>query len=298
MNEKDVVKIQAHGQSLGILPGVGGTIDHWRDGHIDLLRPADAEAIEHRLPRQTGCYPLIPFSGRVRDGRFSFQGEAIQLPINFPTGPHAIHGSAWMKVWSVMEHGADRILLTLDHPSGPNWPWAYEAWQDFRLGPDGLTVEIGVRNADARPFPAGLGLHPYFPRRDDTRMTAKLGGVWLYDEVLIPTHHVAVGPEWDFTAGRLVDPARVDHTFTDIGGSIQIDWPHLKRGVRIEPEPVFDKFVIFIPEGRDYFCVEPVTIMPDAFERPAADRPGTRVLAPGDSLSGKVLFRILKGDEE
>ncbi len=295
MMKDALVTLEAYGQSLGVLPGVGGTIGHWRDGSIDLLRPADEEAVAQCAPRQTGCYPLIPFSGRVRDGRFRFQGREIQLALNFAPEGHAIHGSAWMNAWSVAGRGDDFLRIELDHPPGPNWPWRYHAWQQYTLGPTGLTVEIGVRNDDAAPFPAGLGLHPYFPRRPDTRMTARLGGVWQYDSVLIPVRHEAVGPEWDFSEGRLVESVRVDHTFTDIGGPIVIDLPHLQRRVTIDPDPLFDKFVIFIPEGRDYFCVEPVSLMPDSFEHPPEDKPGFQVLKPGESLSGKVKFHIAKG---
>ena len=295
MSVNPILTIAAFGQSLGILPGVGGTIGHWRDGSGDLLRPADKAAIDACAPRQTGCYPLIPFSGRVRDGRFHFQGKPIQLALNFAPEQHAIHGSAWMNPWSPAERGPTHLRIILDHEAGPNWPWRYHAWQEFRLTPDGLSVEIGVRNTDSTPFPAGLGLHPYFPRRPDTRMTASLGGVWHYDSVLIPIRHAPVGADWDFSQGRTVDPARVDHTFTDIGGPITIDWHDRDRRVTIEPDAIFDKFVVFIPEGRDYFCVEPVTLMPDSFDRPEQDRPGFRVLAPGETLSGVVRFNLQKG---
>ncbi|MFY7959667.1 MAG: aldose 1-epimerase [Elsteraceae bacterium] len=295
MTDNPILLLEAHGQSLCVLPGVGGTIGHWRDGDIDLLRPADAEAIVQRSPRQTGCYPLIPFSGRVRAGLFHFEGAPVRLALNFAPETHAIHGSAWMNRWSETSRGIDRLRIELNHPPGPNWPWRYEAWQEFRLSADGLTVEIGLRNTDEKAFPAGIGLHPYFHRDSDTRMTARLGGVWQYDSVLIPVKHERTPAKWDFSAGRLVDPVRVDHTFTDIGGPIEIVWPHLDRGVRIAPDPVFDKFVVFIPDGRPYFCVEPVTIMPDAFDRPASDRPGFRVLAPGESFSGAVQFQILRG---
>jgi aldose 1-epimerase len=292
MNDAPNSLLKAHGQSLCILPHVGGSIGYWRDGAVDLLRPADADAIAQRLPRQTACYPLIPFSGRVRDGLFHFGGEAVQLALNFSPESHAIHGSGWTNVWSEDFRSDDTLRITLDHAPGANWPWRYVAWQTFQLSSDGLSVEIGLRNTDQTAFPAGIGLHPYFNRRPDTRMTARLGGVWQTDSVQIPATHEPTPEKWDFGAARLVDPVRVDHTFIDVAWPIQIDWPHIGRTVRIEPDPAFDKVVIFIPEGRDYFCVEPVTIMPDAFDRPASDRPGFRVLAPGESFSGVVKFRL------
>src|SRR4249920_3708128 len=37
-----------------------------------------------------GCYPMLPWAGRIRRGQFEFEGRAWQLPLNF--GEHAIHG--------------------------------------------------------------------------------------------------------------------------------------------------------------------------------------------------------------
>jgi len=45
---------------------------------------------EFRSPLAWGSYPMVPWAGRIRHGRFRFDGEEYELPINF--GAHAIHG--------------------------------------------------------------------------------------------------------------------------------------------------------------------------------------------------------------
>jgi aldose 1-epimerase len=47
-----------------------------------------------------GIYPMVPFAGRVRNGRFNFQGKDYQLAKRMP--PHAIHGTVDDTVWEVM----------------------------------------------------------------------------------------------------------------------------------------------------------------------------------------------------
>ena len=46
----------------------------------------------------------------------------------------------------------------------------------------------------------------------------------------------------------------------------------------------------FVPAGQDFFCVEPVSNMTDAFNLAAAGETatGTRTLEPGESLTGRM----------
>src|SRR5829696_9768717 len=49
-------------------------------------------------PLYWGCYPMAPWAGRVRRGRFTFQGREHRLPINM--APHAIHGTTFTRPWA------------------------------------------------------------------------------------------------------------------------------------------------------------------------------------------------------
>ncbi len=45
-------------------------------------------------PLASGAYPMVPWAGRVRDGRFRFDGVEYHLPLGMP--PHAIHGTGYL----------------------------------------------------------------------------------------------------------------------------------------------------------------------------------------------------------
>ena len=56
-----------------------------------------------------GAYPMVPFAGRVRNGRFSHEGTAYQLPLNL--GEHAIHGTVFDVSWSTIEQSPMHAVL-------------------------------------------------------------------------------------------------------------------------------------------------------------------------------------------
>ena len=58
-----------------------------------------------------GSYPMVPWAGRVRDGRFDFQGNSYELPLNL--GEHAIHGVGFGLPWRVDSHEENLIGLSL-----------------------------------------------------------------------------------------------------------------------------------------------------------------------------------------
>jgi aldose 1-epimerase len=51
--------------------------------------------------------------------------------------------------------------------------------------------------------------------------------------------------------------------------------------------------VIYTPQAHDFFCVEPVSHMPNAVNRPEpADITGLRSLAPGEAMALECRFEV------
>ena len=63
---------------------------------------------------KAGIYPLVPWSGRIRDARFAFDGAEIAVEPQ-PGSPHALHGFAHRLPWRVVGLGADEAELELAH---------------------------------------------------------------------------------------------------------------------------------------------------------------------------------------
>ncbi len=96
-----MLTLRAGEASVVLAPETGGSIVGWTVGPHHVLRPALVDQLVHGAVRGMAAYPLIPFSNRIANGRFTFAGRTYQLARNFGDEPHAIHGVGWTSVWNV-----------------------------------------------------------------------------------------------------------------------------------------------------------------------------------------------------
>jgi aldose 1-epimerase len=287
-NTSPPLELGAGPSRLVLSPTFGGTILRYAtktgDGWMDWLRPTTATP---QVPSDTSCFPLVPFSNRVRDSRFPFAGRAVQLPRVERYGPHFRHGFGCLGAWSVAEQAPDRAVLEF-RDEGRSWPFPFRARQDFRLAPDSLTIVMEILNTGTESMPAGMGLHPYFPRTPRCRVEAKVAGMWTADADVMPVALVTPAPAGeDPSVG--VEPAStaLDSVYTGWSRSARITWPEHRASLTMTAEKPLDFLVVFTPPGRDFFCVEPVSHMTDAFNLAAKGRgdTGMIVLRPGQSVA-------------
>lgn len=292
----------AHGATrVLVAPHVGGSIAAFYDATgktpFHWLRPATRAALDSRDPLGMASFPLMPYCNRIRDGRFRFEGEMIDLPSGTGALRHALHGHAWRRPWAVEAQTADSLTLHFVHephePSGSHagtgWPFRYEARQHLTLDARGLTVRLWARNLAARPMPFGLGHHPYYPRPPGTRIAARVRAMWEIDTEVLPVSlsgHPAVDA---LQAGLLLDDFDLDNNFSGWRHEALIEWPQDGRRLALRASAPLDFFVLFSPPGLPYFCAEPVSNTTDWLNlrhEGTARRidVGGTVLAPGEAL--------------
>lgn len=278
---------------LSLCPRLGGAIASFRFRNRDVMRPAGAALLRDGNMREASCFPLVPFSGRIADGRFRFQGQEYRLEPNFAPEPHAIHGQGWQSPWEVAHAGDRSAGLRLAHAVADT-PLHYEATQRFMLAEDALEVEIGLTNTGEEPMPAGIGLHPYFIRTAGVALQARLEHVWLTDGRNIPRERVPLPETWDFSRSPRIAELELDNVFGGWDGKATLIWPETALRLTIETEPVFGHLVIYVPPGQDFFCVEPVSNANNGFNlfEDGVEDTGVHVLEPGAELKGKVVFRV------
>jgi aldose 1-epimerase len=92
--------------------------------------------------------------------------------------------------------------MRLDYREDQDWPWCFEAVQDFQLVQDALTLSMSVRNLDKRPMPAGLGRHPYFASAEAVIKDATIQ--WPHSKDYLPRGHNEAIPDEE-AASRLSD---------------------------------------------------------------------------------------------
>src|SRR6266576_2437139 len=142
---------------LELSPSTGGSISAFEwvcDGSPwPILRKCNSRN-ENVL--EASSFPLVPFSNRIRGGRFTFRGREVRLAPNMAGDPSPLHGQGWLNPWTVDENSDARAVLGYRHQAG-EWPWDYEARQEFALDERGFSVRLTCRNTSAEPMPCGLG---------------------------------------------------------------------------------------------------------------------------------------------
>jgi len=278
-----------------LLPAVGGAIASfaWRD--LDVLRPRSPDAQSAGNVRLAACYPLVPYSNRIRDARLRFGGVDQPLARNFGDHPHAIHGVGWQREWRVERASATSAVMAFEHTAAGTdaraWPWPFQATQSFDLAVRNdvasLIATLTIANTGALPFPFGLGWHPFFPRDTSTTLRFDAREVWRNDATQLPVERLPAAGEWSFATPRDPGNATIDNVFGDWSGIATIDSYARALTTTLAADRACDRLVVYAPAGRDFIAVEPVTHETDAFNRAesGANATGARVLPPGAAFS-------------
>lgn len=272
--------LAAHGWDVELLPELGGAIAALRHEGCDILRPAGPGISD---PLTAACFPLVPYANRIADGRFEFNGRHIRLPRNFGDHPHSLHGIGWQSKWTIEHVEPAHAVIRHEHGGGDHWPWPYRSEQRIAIAEDGLTITLTLTNLADEAVPAGLGLHPYFPRDANTRLTAHSERLWLADATMLPTRPAPSDYFGDWAAGaRIEGDALIDNAYEgwDGGASIEQSGGRVRIDVRGA-----SAYHLYRPAEADFFCFEPVTHLPDAI-----NRGGMPLVASGESVALEMVL--------
>lgn len=292
----DAVLLRSGDLQLELWPSVGGSVAGFaweRAGRrIELMRRATARALPERDGRELASFPLFPFSNRVKDGRFTFRGREVVLQRNTPPD-HPIHGHVWQRPSTARAVTASSAELVCRYP-GADWPWAYTALQRFSLSPEALTVQLELTNDSDEPMPCGFGMHPYYDRTERVRLRARAPVRWVGSEYLLPEWSEPVPAAWDFREPRELSPlAEMDGCFGQFAGAARLEWPEKGAALSIDADAIFGVMIVYVPLGQNFFCLETVSNVNDAFNLDARGvaANGTLVLAPGANVRGRIVYR-------
>ncbi|HEY0845542.1 MAG TPA: aldose 1-epimerase [Noviherbaspirillum sp.] len=288
----DIISLESDTQHLDIAPGLGGSVTAWNwkteNGITPLFRPWDGASGDRYT---LSCFPLVPWSNRISNGGFEYDGAFYPIHANRTEEHYPIHGDGWLQIWKVAEHESNRIKLSLDSRGFDGNPYHYRSTQTFLLLPDGLQIDLTVTNMGQKSLPFGLGLHPYFFRNSQTRLQFKAEGVWLSDEDLIPRElTTTLPPTWDYNTPNTLEGELIDNCFTGWNGKAVVTHPDRALTLTMVMSDCNGYTLFYRPPQRDFFCLEPITHPIDAFHMP--DHPGLAYLVHGDSLALRAKFLV------
>ncbi|MCA3387753.1 MAG: aldose epimerase [Roseomonas sp.] len=268
------MKLQRGDWQALICPEQGAAFSRLQWRGRDVLVPTPEGA---RHPGAYGAFWMLPWANRLDGGRIA--GHV--MPINRAAEGTAIHGLARDLPWEVISATADHGVLQqrLNVP-----PFDYTARLAVTLDADGLLMEMTLRHEGAAPAPYGMGWHPWFIRGAAT---------FLHLNATKRANHAERGLPESFTpcTGIVADEAGLiglDNFFAGWDGVARLGTP--AGTITLTATGDFASGLqVYAPAAQPIICVEPVSHMPDAPNRPAlATAAPMRVLAQGQALHGTI----------
>jgi aldose 1-epimerase len=277
-----------------LAPHLGGRVTSLR------LAPEGGTAVEVLLPfpedttdllrwPKGGIYPLMPYSGRIRDSRLQGGHGVVVLQAYPDTAPHTLHGSAHRHPWRLLDATPSAAGMVYDHPGDAEWPWAFHTEVRLALRAPGLCeMAFSLENTAATAAPAGLGLHPFFAAPPGSRLRLSAGREWPLDALGLTGAAPTAGAAWD---GALTGP--VTRQLSDWGGEAGLALPGGMELV-LTASKALDHLVLHRPAGVDFLCLEPVSHVVDGFNLAAqgATDTGAIWLPPGGTISASITIAL------
>ncbi|GKS59616.1 aldose 1-epimerase [Nitrospira sp.] len=252
---------------------------------------------------------LIPFPGRIADGRYTFDGHVYQLERNDKEGPNAIHGFVRNLPWRVLRaeraEAEFQIRLEAEEYGCKGYPFSLVVRVTYAVSDAGLSCAFEVTNVGTQAAPVGVGFHPYFTVGtefvDDAWIRIPGAGYLESNERLVPTGSVipVAGTEWDFRGDRPIGVRRFNHCYVQLerdregAATASLRNPVTGRVIDVVMDRSFSAVVVYTGDAiasaaRRALAIEPMTCASDAFNYPDW---GLQRMLPHAGFAGRYVVR-------
>lgn len=154
------------GNNTGNTPELELTVLKDDAARIQSLKFHGVELLRQHNPQskafQYGCFPMIPWVGRMKGGDITFKGQTHHLYQN--KGQNAMHGMAHFEDWELISYQPNAIKLAYN--VGEPWPWPCKVEQRLELRDHKLFMELKISTTQGE-FPVDAGWHPWFLKDPD-----------------------------------------------------------------------------------------------------------------------------------
>ncbi|WP_122820366.1 aldose 1-epimerase [Varibaculum vaginae] len=233
---------------------------------------------------------LAPWSNRLRDGKYTFQGREYDFQGKTVGGVQALHGLVADQPFELVESGADFLRAKVQVTKLDAYPFDVEIEVTYRLtcDPHRLSLDILARNLGEGAAPITLGWHPYIACQggsvENTRVTVPSQVRVQTDKNLIPepgirgfstqSYPVTLvnrrDIDWGLTslvAESGIATAVVDHAD---GSQTTVELKDARQGLGLATLHVYTAQDLAYRRGLSV-AVEPLLAMSDSFNRPECE---------------------------
>lgn len=245
---------------------------------------------------------LFPFINRLDEGKWLYNEQELQFPVNETELNNALHGFLFRKSLEVISTRNDQEGIEIN--LGYDYRAEYEYYPfnlDIRLtyrisSPETLSLHFDITNVGTDDAPMALGWHPYFTLDEgveNLELTAPPMEQILVDDRLLPTGETQ--PFTDFDHRQKLGNRKLDTCFAlKEGGetTTTLYSPQRQTEITVRQDDLFNYMQLFIPPDRKSIAIEPVTSNINAFQTGE----GLMCVAPHQRINGSISVSINKKD--
>ncbi len=284
-----------HGDRQAVISEQGASLVQVRVAGTDLLWVANQDGY---AGNSSHGQLLVPWPGRIPDGRYCFGGCTYQLPIDDLVTNSAIHGLVRWRPWQLAARSTSALKLSHRLLALPGYPFSLALEQSYSWNGPELEMVTTATNLSNRAAPFGFGHHPYFtvgtPSVDDAVLQVPATHYFEPDGWAAPRGPAVPvdGTRYDFRSPVPIGATELDVTYThlvpDADGCARLSLASPDGALRVtctyHPPVRFLQLYsgdTLAEAKRAGLAIEPYTCAPNCFNNGM----GLVELAPGSSLS-------------
>lgn len=301
MAENDLLILENSKLKVAVAPKAGASLAYFKrlDGddensHTNIMRPASDKAIADSDASGSSMYPMLPYIGPIHGSSFVYYGIKRSVPPNASGKKEPTDGDGWRFSWSVKEVSNTKAVLSCIGDPKKGFPFPYEADIAYELDDNKLSVHITVKNLGILPMPCSLGVHPFFPKTKEVTVRFRNKNVWEHNGTPVRDKPYSVSDDWNFKDGKKVYGSGFNTCFGGFDGEAEITWPSKNLKLKITSREEFNHVILFVPDNKSFFCLEPVTSAIDVFN--LASRgvmgAGMKSIGPNENMEAFIDFIV------
>ena len=232
---------------------------------------------------------LFPFSNRIRNGVYTFEGKQFELNCNAIEENNALHGLVYNQKFKVVKQEAseEKGILKLQYiekTKRQGFPYTYTLELTYIFTKNQVSLELNVINDSINSFPFTTGWHPYFfsENLSDSTLHFMSNKRVLFDDNMIASEIVEEKNE-----GLLeIKNRQLDDCFYLDSNLVFFATPNYQLELSSLASTNF--LQVYIPPKKQTIAIEPLTGISNSFNNEI----GLQVLKPNEKYTNTWQLKV------